>query len=299
MVVFLSSCSNLIVLDSKGPIGQEETFLIYMAFALMLIVVIPVFVMAFWFAIKYRASNKKADYQPNWAHSTKIEWVIWMVPIAIIVALSYLTWTRTYQLDPYKPIQSEVKPLHVEVVSMDWNWLFIYPDYNLATVNELVVPTKTPLSFKLTSASVMTSFFIPQLGSQMYAMAGMRTRLNLLADEPGTYEGHNLEFSGKGYNTMHFDVLAKNPEEFQEWVKQAQQSPDSLTMPNYMKLSEPSTNYPVTVYSFVVPGLFDHIMSKYMGWMGSHENMKMDMHMPKDHSSDHKMHMNHKTMEDK
>lgn len=295
MVVFLSSCSKMIVLDSKGPIGQEETFLIYTAFALMLIVVIPVFIMAFWFAIKYRASNKKANYQPNWSHSTKIEWVIWMVPIAIIIALSYLTWTRTYQLDPYKPIPSETKPLNVEVVSLDWNWLFIYPDYNLATVNELIIPTKTPISFKLTSATVMTSFFIPQLGSQMYAMAGMRTRLNLLADEPGTYEGHNLEFSGKGYNTMHFDVLAKDPEAFQEWVKQAMQSPDSLTMPNYVKLSEPSTNYPITTYKYVVPGLFNHIMSKYMGWMGTYENKKMDM--PKDHSNGHKM--NHKTMEDK
>ncbi|MBN2615502.1 MAG: ubiquinol oxidase subunit II [Bacteroidales bacterium] len=299
MVVFLSSCSKMIVLDSKGPIGQEETFLIYISFALMLIVVIPVFVMAFWFAVRYRDTNEKATYKPKWAHSTKIEWVIWMVPIAIIVALSYLTWTRTYQLDPYKPIQSEAKTFHVEVVSMDWNWLFIYPEYHIATVNELVFPANTPLSFRLTSASVMTSFFIPQLGSQMYAMAGMQTRLNLMANEPGVYEGHNLEFSGKGYNTMHFEAIAKTPEEFKEWLEKAKKSPDTLSMAMFKKISEPNINYPETVYSSVVPGLFDHILSRFMGWMGTHKKMKMDMHMPLNHANDSTRHMNHKNMEDK
>ena len=298
---FLSGCSDMVVLNPKGPIGHEEAFLIYVAFALMLIVVVPVFIMAFWFAFRYRASNKKATYKPNWAHSNTIEWVVWLVPIAIVLALSYLTWTRTYDLDPYKPIQANEKPLRVEVVSMDWNWLFIYPDYNIATVNELVFPEKTPLSFRLTSASVMTSFFIPQLGSQMYVMAGMQTQLNLLADEPGVFDGRNLEFSGHGYASMHFKAISKTPEEFREWIKKAKESPDTLSMAQYNELSEPNLNYPVTVYSSVVPGLFNHIMSEFMGWMGKHGKMKMNMHMQ--HAPMDKMaapeHMNHKNKEDK
>ncbi len=275
LALFLSSCRDLVVLDSKGPIGREEAFLIFVAFALVIMVVISVFVMASWFSVKYRASNKNAPYQPKWDRSIKIELAVWLVPIAIILVLSYLTWTRTFQLDPYKPIASKQKPLRIDVVSLDWNWLFLYPDDNIAAVNEFVFPANTPVSFQLTSATVMTSFFIPQLGSQMYAMAGMRTRLNLMADEPGAYSGHNQEFSGRGYETMHFDAIAKTPDQFKVWLTKAKQSPGSLTLAEYNALNRPNMKHPVKIYSSVVPGLFDHILNQREDWMESQGHTQM------------------------
>jgi len=300
--VFLSSCSNMVVLDPKGPIGSEEAFLIKIAFILMLIVVLPVFVMVIWFSVRYRASNKKATYKPNWAHSHKIELVVWLVPIAIVAALSYLTWVKTHELDPYKPLESDVKPIRIEVVSTDWNWLFIYPDYNIAVVNHLVFPANAPLNFKLTSASVMTSFFIPQLGSQIYVMAGMQTKLHLLADHEGTYLGQNIEYSGNGYETMHFDAVATSQEEFEDWVEKAKQSPDKMTLATFKEFSEPNINYPVTTYSSVAPKLFNHIMMQFMGWMGgSDHNMNMtddmdDMHHMHSMQDSTKMHEGHGAM---
>jgi len=285
--VLLSSCSNMVVLDPKGPIGNEEAFLIKIAFILMLIVVLPVFVMVIWFSVRYRASNKKATYKPNWAHSHKIELVVWLVPIAIVAALSYLTWVKTHELDPYKPIASDVKPVRVEVISTDWNWLFIYPDYNIAVVNHLVFPANTPVNFRLTSASVMTSFFIPQLGSQIYVMAGMRTKLHLQADHEGTYLGQNIEYSGTGYATMHFDAVATSKEEFEDWVEKAKQSPDVLNMATYEKFAQPNTDYPVTTYSSVAPKLFDHVMMQFMGWMGGTDHA---MKMTDDMDDTHHMH---------
>jgi len=273
----LAGCSEMVVFQPKGPVARDEALLIATAFGLMLIVVIPVLVMAIGFAIRYRASNEKAAYRPNWANSIKIELVVWLVPVVIVAVLSYLTWTGTFRLDPYKPIPAEAEPLRVEVVSLDWNWLFIYPDYNIATVNELVLPAHTPLDFRLTSATVMTSFYVPQLGSQMYAMAGMQTQLHLLADHTGTFDGQNREFSGNGYATMHFKAIVKTPEQFQVWVHNARQSPETLSMAAYKALSEPNSNHPVTVYSPVVAGLFDDIVGQFTGWMGADETMKSRM----------------------
>ena len=269
-----TGCSKLIVLNSKGPIGQEEAALIYMSIGAMLVVIVPVFIMTYLFVKRYRHSKNNADYQPDWVHSTKVEMVIWLVPIMIVAFLSYLVWVKTYELDPYKPIPSDNNPLNIQVISLDWNWLFIYPDHNIAMVNELVIPEKVPLSFSLTSATVMTSFFIPQLGSQMYAMAGMKTRLHLMASETGTYEGRNIEFSGKGYDTMHFKVITKTIQDFDEWTARSRENTDQLDLATYSKLSRPSTNYPVTVFSPVEPGLFNHVMQSFMGWMGEHQNMK-------------------------
>ncbi len=272
--LLMNGCSKLIVLNSKGPIGREETTLIYMSIGAMLIVIVPVFVMTYLFVKRYRTSENNPDYQPDWVHSTKVELVIWLVPLMIVSFLSYLVWVKTYELDPYKPLASDNKHLNIQVISLDWNWLFIYPDYNIALVNELVIPEKVPLSFQLTSATVMTSFFIPQLGSQMYAMAGMQTKLHLMADETGTYEGHNIEFSGEGYDTMHFKVVAKTMQGFDEWVNQAKGNNTQLDLAMYSKVSQPSTNYPVTIFSPVEPGLFNHVMQSFMGWMGDQQNMK-------------------------
>ena len=280
MVLMFTGCDQLLLFDPKGPVGSSERSLIIIAFVLMLIVVIPVFVMAFWFALKYRASNTRSTYAPKWDYSAAVDWIIWLVPVAIVTVLAYLAWSSTFSLDPYKPIHSENKPLRIEVVSMDWNWLFIYPDQDIAVVNKLVFPAGVPVSFRLTSATVMTSFFIPQLGSQMYAMAGMQTRLNLLADEAGTYTGQNQEFSGKGYSDMHFQVIAAFPGQFEEWVKKVKQSPDRLDLARYEEISKPTGGGLSILFSSVRPDLFEHIVHTYMGWMG---NMpKKHMHMDKD-----------------
>lgn len=271
--LLMTGCSKLVVLNSKGPIGQEETILIYKSIAAMLIVILPVFVMTYLFVKRYRASNHDTEYDPDFVHSTAVEIVIWTVPILIVAFLSYLVWVKTYELDPYKPIASDNEPLNIQVISLDWNWLFIYPDKNVALVNELVIPEDVPLSFKLTSATVMTSFFIPQLGSQMYAMGGMQTQLNLMADEPGTYEGRNIEYSGVGYDTMHFKVIAKTREDFDSWLVWAKEQNNPLDMATYNALNQPIVDYPITVFSSVAPGLFNHVMSVFMGWMGhGHKN---------------------------
>jgi cytochrome o ubiquinol oxidase subunit II len=266
--VFLGGCSHMVVFDPKGPIGDAERFIVIAAIVLMLIVVIPVLVMALWFPWKYRVSNTKAIYMPKWCYSAKIDLVVWLVPIAIVTVLGYLAWSQTHRLDPYKPIDSGVKPISIEVVSLDWKWLFIYPDHDIAAVNQLVFPAGVPLSFKMTSDTVMTSFFIPQLGSQIYAMAGMQTRLHLMADEPGAYDGQNQQFSGRGYSDMNFKAIATSQEEFEAWVQKTKQSLNKLDLARYEGLGKPSTGHPVTYFSSVRPGLFDHIMRKYNPVMG-------------------------------
>jgi len=260
---FLEGCGQLLLFEPKGPIGAVERFVIIAAFGLMLIVVIPVVIMALWFPWKYRASNNKATYAPKWSHSGKIEWIIWLVPAVIVTVLGILVWTTTYHLDPYKPIDSGVKPVNIEAVSLDWKWLFIYPDKHIATVNQLVFPADVPLSFRLTSGTVMTSFFIPQLGSQIYAMAGMQTRLHLMADEPGTFAGQNQQFSGRGYSDMNFKAIAVSREQFQAWVQKVRQSPDKLDLDRFEELAKPSLGDPVAYFSLINSDLFDQIMRKY------------------------------------
>jgi cytochrome o ubiquinol oxidase subunit II len=263
-VALLGGCSTMVLFDPKGPIGQAERFVILAAIALMLLVVLPVFIMACWFPLKYRAANTKATYQPKWNYSAKIDLVMWAVPLAIVTVLALLAWSYTHSLDPYKPIPSSARPLNIEAVSLDWKWLFIYPDQNIATVNQITFPVNVPVSFKITSDTVMTSFFIPQLGSQIYAMAGMQTRLHLLADKPGTYAGHNNQISGRGYADMHFQAHAVSPEEFQAWVQKVRQSKELLDLDRYEQLARPSAGYhPVTYFSAVKPDLFGYIVRKF------------------------------------
>jgi cytochrome o ubiquinol oxidase subunit II len=270
-VTFLGGCSTILLFDPKGPIGEAERFVIIAAGVLMAIVVIPVFIMAFWFARKYRASNTEATYMPKWSYSGKIEFFMWAGPIAIVTVLAILAWTSTHALDPYKPIRSADKPINIEAVSLDWKWLFIYPDHNIATVNQITFPVNVPVSFKLTSDTVMTSFFIPQLGSQMYAMAGMQTRLHLLADKPGAYAGHNQQISGRGYADMHFKANVVSREEFELWVQKIRESPEKLDSDRYEKLAKPSDGYhPVTYFSSVKPDLFDYIIRKFDPTWGKH-----------------------------
>jgi len=269
-VTFLGGCSEMVLFDPKGPVGETERFVILTAFALMLIVVIPVFIMAYWFSRKYRSTNTKAPYDPKWSYSGKIEFVIWVIPAIIVTCLGILTWNTTFRLDPYKPLDSAVKPITIEVVSLDWKWLFIYPEENIAVVSEVVFPADTPLNFRLTSDTVMTSFFIPQLGSQIYAMAGMTSRLHLLANEPGTYAGQNQQFSGFGYANMTFKAIATSPEHFAAWVQEVKKSPKKLDPARYRELVKPTTGYPVTYFSSSTPDLFNSIIATYHD--SSHED---------------------------
>jgi cytochrome o ubiquinol oxidase subunit II len=270
-VVLLGGCSTILVFDPKGPIGESIRFVIMSAIVLMAIVVIPVFILAFWFPRKFRAANTTSTYMPKWSYSAKIEFVMWAVPFAIVTVLAILAWTRTHSLDPYKPIVSDHKPITIEAVSLDWKWLFIYPDQNIAAVNQITFPVNVPVSFKLTSDTVMTSFFIPQLGSQMYAMGGMQTRLHLLADKPGTYAGHNQQISGRGYANMHFQAYAVTQEEFQAWVQKVRESPEKLDLVRYDQLAQPNDGYyPVTYFSTVKPDLFLYILRKFDPNWGKH-----------------------------
>lgn len=276
--LLLAGCDGSLM-DPKGPIGADEKSLILTATGLMLIVVIPVIIMTLGFAWKYRASNKQAKYEPNWAHSTKIELVVWLIPCLIILILGAITWTSTHRLDPYKPLESQVKPITIEAVALNWKWLFIYPDLHIATVNQIAFPVGTPVNFKITSESIMNSFFIPQLGSQVYAMAGMETKLHLLADEAGSYAGISANYSGSGFSDMKFTALAKSNEDFEAWVKQVKASSNTLDMKGYQVLEQPSERHPVEYYSAVEPQLYHSILHKYMG---NDSNMNMASHMATD-----------------
>ncbi|MER2471882.1 cytochrome o ubiquinol oxidase subunit II [Photorhabdus laumondii] len=267
----LSGC-DMVLMNPKGAIGAEQKTLILTAIGLMLIIVIPVIIMAFTFALRYREANRSATYRPNWAHSNKIELVVWTVPIIIIIILATITWKTTHELDPYKPLVSDEKPVTIEVISLDWKWLFVYPEQGIATVNEIAFPTGVPINFKITSDSVMNSFFIPQLGGQIYAMAGMQTKLHLIADEPGTYKGLSSSYSGHGFSGMKFTATATADREgFEQWVQKVKASPKTLdTMQAFNELAKQSQNHPVEYFSSVKPNLYQDIIAKFMGNMNMH-----------------------------
>lgn len=262
--LLLGGC-NMTLLDPKGQVGLDERNLIITATLLMLLVVVPVIVMTFAFAWKYRASNTNATYAPKWSHSTKIEIAVWAVPILIIIALGYVTYKSTHALDPYRPLDSDVKPITIEVVALDWKWLFIYPEQGIATVNKIVIPAHTPINFKVTSDSVMNSFFIPGLGGQIYAMAGMQTKLHLIANQNTELEGISANYSGAGFTGMKFKVIATNQEDFDAWVSDVKKAPKQLEKAEYEALSKPSQNNPVELYSSFTPNLFQTIVDKYEG----------------------------------
>ena len=262
-VSFLSD-KNIAVLNPKGVIANEQYRLIIISTLLMLIVVIPVFVMTFWFSYKYRAGNKKAKYSPDWDHSNLVEFTWWAVPSAIIVVLSVITFKSTYALDPRKPLNSDKKPLTVQVVALDWKWLFIYPEQNIASVNYLQIPRDTPIKFEITADAPMNSFWIPQLGGQIYAMAGMNRQLNLVANEVGTFDGSSANLSGEGFAGMRFKAVASNEVGFQQWVTKTKLSSNKLTLATYKELAGPSKDNPPTFYSSVDENLYDYVVMQYM-----------------------------------
>jgi cytochrome o ubiquinol oxidase subunit II len=260
-VLPLSGC-QWVVLDPKGPIGVQERSIIITATLLMLIVVVPVIALILIFAWRYRSSNEQAEYRPNWAHSNRIEAVVWLIPCIIIATLGVIAWRSSHSLDPYRPLDSKVKPIRIDAVALDWKWLFIYPDQKVATVNEVAFPANVPVEFHITSATVMNAFFIPQLGSQIYAMAGMQTQLHLLASEPGTYRGLSSNYSGDGFSGMTFKAIAVPSQQgFDAWLAKVRASRQTLGAAAYVRLAKPSENDPVAYYSRVRPDLFADIVT--------------------------------------
>ena len=217
------------ILDPQGPIGAAEKTILIDSLAIMLAIVLPTIVAIFAFAYWFRASNTKAFHWPDWEYSGRIELVVWSIPALTVILLGGVAWIGAHQLDPAKPIEGSSEPLTIQAVSLDWKWLFIYPDQKVATINTLTVPAGVPLQFQLTSASVMNAFFIPQFGSMIYTMNGMATRLNLRADTPGTFQGLSAHFSGDGFSDMHFDVHVVPSEQFSKWAQDASHADKRLT----------------------------------------------------------------------
>ena len=269
VVLFCSGCGALTSpdLDPSGPVTLAERQLLFDAASIMMIVIVPVFIMAALFTWRYRGGSRKAKYTPNLAYYWPVEILIWGVPAAIIVWLGFHLWGDTHKLDPYKAIDQGVAPLQVEAVAQDWKWLFIYPEQNIAVVNELVFPSGTPLALKITSDTVMNSFVIPALGGQIYAMAGMQTRLHLLADKPGRFLGRNVQYSGRGFADQQFDAIATTKMDFEAWVAKVKASSDTLDAETYKHLAKPSAKVPVTYYSGVETNLFDNIIAKWNSGM--------------------------------
>jgi cytochrome o ubiquinol oxidase subunit 2 len=254
----------MVVFQPKGIIAAEEKNLIIIATLLMLIVVIPVIILTLSFAWKYRASNPKAKYTPDWDHNPLLEVIWWSIPCVIILILAVITWRTSHDLDPYKPLEVVAKPLTIEVVALDWKWLFIYPEQNIATINYVQIPVQRPIVFKITADAPMNALWIPQLGGQIYAMAGMQAKLHLIANEPGEYRGVSANFSGPGFSDMKFITHANSEESFKRWVKLVQKSPNRLTAEEYVQLAQPSENDPIKYYSYVENNLYQAIMKKFM-----------------------------------
>ena len=262
--LIISHHNDIAVLSPAGKIAGHQRDLLIFASALSLLVIIPVFTLIFYIAWKYRASNTKAQYSPKWDHSHKLEFIWWAIPIVLILVLAIVTWKSSHDLDPYKPLASHKKPLTVQVVALDWKWLFIYPEQNIATVNYLAIPEQTPINFQITADAPMNSFWIPKLGGQVYAMAGMQTKLHLIANDVGTYQGASSNLSGEGFADMKFTVKSMNEGDFGAWINNTRHSTQILDAITYAKLAEPSKKNPVSHYSSVTPGLYDTVIMKYM-----------------------------------
>ena len=283
---FLAGC-NTIVMNPSGDIAVQQAHLVLVSTLLMLLIIVPVIVLTLFFAWRYRQSNTQATYSPEWDHSTSLELVIWGAPLLIIIALGALTWISTHTLDPYRPldrldsqrsIPAGVEPLTVEVVALDWKWLFIYPEQGIASVNELALPVDVPVRFKITASTVMNSFYIPALAGQIYAMPGMETKLHAVINKPGEYEGFSANYSGAGFSGMHFKFHGMSNDEFTQWVQTTKAGSENLTRDSYLKLQEPSINEPAHRYASVEPKLFDAVLDRCVesGKMCNSEMMAID-----------------------
>jgi cytochrome o ubiquinol oxidase subunit 2 len=286
LFLMISACGG--ILEPYGEIAIKQKELILITIGLMLIVIIPVLFLIVFFAFRYRESNKKAVYQPEWSHNTALEVVWWTIPIIIITILSVITWNSSHDLDPYKPLDHDKKPITIEVLALNWKWLFIYPEQKIATINFVQVPENTPVNFKLASDAPMNSFWIPQIAGQIYTMAGMVTKLHIIVNKQGEYNGLSANYSGEGFEGMKFILKATSQQEFDAWVKKVQSAKNVLSKEAYEQLIKDTTNHPVVYYSSYYPSLFNDALMKYMGHM---DHSKMD-HSTMDHSK-----MDHSTMD--
>ena len=258
--LILSGC-NRGILDPIGPVAAAEKTILINSTAIMLAIIIPTMIATVAFAWWFRRGNSKATYLPDWEYSGAVEMVVWGIPILTIMLLGGIAWIGSHDLEPSRPLKSNVPPLKVEVVSLDWKWLFIYPDQGIATVNQLVVPAGTPVSYRLTSGTVWNVFWVPQMGTMIYTMPRMTTRLNLQADRPGVYEGLSAHFSGDGFPGMQFKTQVLPPDQFAMWAQGSRGQGPMLDGPGYAELSKPSSYVKPMTYGTVAPGLFDSVVA--------------------------------------
>ena len=257
----LATGCNRGILDPVGPVGSAEKTILINSTAIMLAIIIPTMIATVAVAWWFRRSNTKATYRPDWEYSGAIELVVWAIPAMTIMLLGGIAWIGSHALDPAKPLKSTKTPINVQVVSLDWKWLFIYPDQHIATVNQLVVPAGTPVNFRLTSATVWNVFFVPQMGSMIYTMPRMAVRLNLEADRVGVFPGRSAHFSGDGFPGMEFNVHSVPPEQFAAWTQAAHAGGPVLDARAYAELSKPTSYVKPMTYSNVAPGLFDAVLT--------------------------------------
>jgi cytochrome o ubiquinol oxidase subunit 2 len=266
---------NIAVLNPKGQVALKEKHLIIFASILSLFVLVPVYSMLIFFAFRYNEKNTKSKYSPNFDHSRIFESVWWGIPTVLILILSVVTWKSSHDLDPYKLISSNKPVLNIQVVTMDWKWLFIYPDAQVASVNRLVIPDNTPVNLEITSDAPMNQIWIPQLAGQIMTMPGMVTHLNLIGNTDGTYLGRSTNISGDGFAGMTFNTDVVSSAGYNNWINKARQSQNVLNIASYNKLNKPSEYVPVSYYSYASPDVFSYIYNKYMG--PSNANMSMGM----------------------
>ena len=287
LMLVLSGC-DLVVMSPSGDIAAQQRDLIVISVFLMLLIIVPVILLTLFFAWHYRQSNTAATYDPEWHHSTGLEVIIWSAPLAIIIALGAVTWVSTHKLDPYRPLDrldaarpvtKDMKPINVEVVALDWKWLFFYPDYGIATVNEMAAPVDVPINFKLTASSVMNSFYVPALAGMIYTMPGMQTKLHAVMNKPGEYEGLSSNYSGDGFSHMRFKFHGLDQAGFDAWVAKVKQNGTMLNRDSYLKLEKPSAKEPVRYYAGFEAGLFDAVLNMCVrpGSMCMKEMMHIDL----------------------
>lgn len=262
--ILLANTGDIAVLNPSGKVAADERNLIYFGTALSLIVVLPVFGLTFFIAWKYRANNHKAHYRPEWDHSRLLESIWWGVPLLLIIILSVVTWKSSHDLDPFRPIAAEDSQMKVQVVAMNWKWLFIYPEENIATINYLQLPADQAVEFQITGDSAMNSFWIPKLGGQIYAMAGMSTRLHLQTNEIGEFHGSSANISGRGFSGMKFMTKVTSEEDYDAWVQKMKTMPSHLTIEEYDRLREESVNNPPAYYASAQNGIFERVIGGYV-----------------------------------
>lgn len=254
---------KIAVLNPQGIIAQKERDLVVISTFVMLLIVVPVLIMTAIFTWNYREENKKATYMPDWDYSFLAEAVWWGFPCLIVLALSILTWQSSHDLDPFKPIESDKKPLTIQVVALQWKWLFIYPEQQIATVNYFQFPQNVPVAFEITADAPMNSFWVPELSGQMYAMPGARTKLHAIANDPGRFRGSSANISGEGFASMIFTAVSSSEEDFTQWVQSMRQSATALDFEEYQRLAKPGVHYPISAFVLRDNDLFNRIIRKF------------------------------------